>query len=134
MRLQSWCNRCNNERIRKNNYIPIRNATRAQREKFREEWRLKDWERRRRNGVPEREFKNRTVNLGKDPMVDALDFRLWLQNQVRALGPTNVASAVGDEEKMVRRYVKGEINKVHLSIVDRYMVAFGERATDLYPL
>ena len=91
------------------------------------------WEKNRRDGVPEREFIRRQVDLGRDVMVDIGPFSVWLSSQVSAFGFSNVVSACRLDQREVWRYTRGEVSSVHLSIVDRCLVAFGGRSTDLYP-
>lgn len=130
--LASECDHCHRRGLRVG-YVPVRALTRAERAARREEWRLWWWEKNRRDGVPEREFIRRQVDLGRDVMVDIGPFSVWLSSQVSAFGFSNVVSACRLDQREVWRYTRGEVSSVHLSIVDRCLVAFGGRSTDLYP-
>jgi len=76
--------------------------------------------------------------------LDALPFRVWLEQRVKEIGLGNVAAAIGVSSRRVSTIIEGReynskmqksyrINYVQLQTVDAFAVALGYTWADIYP-
>ncbi len=76
--------------------------------------------------------------------LNAIEFRIWLQNRVQEISIGNVAASIGVSSRRIHSLISGQyysstaqktylIVNVHLSTVDRYAQALGYHWEDIYP-